>query len=229
MPGADTYLLLYTYVEDMVDRRGPHREAHLAASVPSARRVASSWPVRWATRPPVGRSRGRGVTPRGHRAASRGRPVRRERAGHRPAHRALEPRLFRGRGAPRRITLSATRCARHSSMDDSGTGESAHLTRSECPRPALRRSPERARMSARAVALAVAKLVPVASGEKQPRQPPHRVRQSANRCISGGSSSAGSVVREEIPPQVTPRNLGQGCGFRAHGQPAEPPRRCRAG
>jgi uncharacterized protein YciI len=26
----DTYLLLYTYVEDMADRRGPYREAHLA-------------------------------------------------------------------------------------------------------------------------------------------------------------------------------------------------------
>jgi uncharacterized protein YciI len=30
MPDADTYLLLYTYVPDMADRRGPHREAHLA-------------------------------------------------------------------------------------------------------------------------------------------------------------------------------------------------------
>lgn len=31
MAGADTYLLLYTYVEDMADRRGPYRDAHLAA------------------------------------------------------------------------------------------------------------------------------------------------------------------------------------------------------
>jgi hypothetical protein len=27
----ETYLLLYTYVDDMADRRGPYREAHLAA------------------------------------------------------------------------------------------------------------------------------------------------------------------------------------------------------
>jgi uncharacterized protein YciI len=27
----DTHLLVYTYVEDMADRRGPYREAHLAA------------------------------------------------------------------------------------------------------------------------------------------------------------------------------------------------------
>ncbi len=31
MADEDTYLLLYTYVEDMADRRGPYREAHLAA------------------------------------------------------------------------------------------------------------------------------------------------------------------------------------------------------
>lgn len=31
MADDETYLLLYTYVDDMVDRRGPHREAHLAA------------------------------------------------------------------------------------------------------------------------------------------------------------------------------------------------------
>lgn len=31
MADNDTYLLLYTYVEDMADRRGPYREAHLAA------------------------------------------------------------------------------------------------------------------------------------------------------------------------------------------------------
>jgi len=31
MTDEDIYLLLYTYVEDMADRRGPHREAHLAA------------------------------------------------------------------------------------------------------------------------------------------------------------------------------------------------------
>jgi hypothetical protein len=31
MAGEDTYLLLYAYVEDMADRRGPYREAHLAA------------------------------------------------------------------------------------------------------------------------------------------------------------------------------------------------------
>jgi uncharacterized protein len=30
MAGEDTYLLLYTYVEDMADRRGPFREEHLA-------------------------------------------------------------------------------------------------------------------------------------------------------------------------------------------------------
>jgi uncharacterized protein len=30
MANEDTYLLLYTYVEDMADRRGPFREAHLA-------------------------------------------------------------------------------------------------------------------------------------------------------------------------------------------------------
>jgi uncharacterized protein YciI len=30
MADDDTYLLLYTYVEDMADRRGPHREGHLA-------------------------------------------------------------------------------------------------------------------------------------------------------------------------------------------------------
>lgn len=29
MADGDTYLLLYTYVEDMAERRGPHREAHL--------------------------------------------------------------------------------------------------------------------------------------------------------------------------------------------------------
>ena len=31
MADDDTYLLVYTYVEDMADRRGPYREAHLAA------------------------------------------------------------------------------------------------------------------------------------------------------------------------------------------------------
>lgn len=31
MADEDTYLLLYTYVEDMADRRGPFRDAHLAA------------------------------------------------------------------------------------------------------------------------------------------------------------------------------------------------------
>jgi uncharacterized protein YciI len=31
MSDEDTYLLLYTYVDDMADRRGPYREAHLAA------------------------------------------------------------------------------------------------------------------------------------------------------------------------------------------------------
>ena len=31
MAGEDTYLLLYTYVEDMADRRGPYRDAHLEA------------------------------------------------------------------------------------------------------------------------------------------------------------------------------------------------------
>ena len=31
MTDQDTYLLLYTYVDDMAERRGPHREAHLAA------------------------------------------------------------------------------------------------------------------------------------------------------------------------------------------------------
>ncbi|MGH2896073.1 MAG: YciI family protein [Solirubrobacteraceae bacterium] len=30
MVDQDTYLLLYTYVEDMADRRGPYREEHLA-------------------------------------------------------------------------------------------------------------------------------------------------------------------------------------------------------
>jgi uncharacterized protein len=31
MPDADTHhLLLYTYVPDVLERRGPHREAHLA-------------------------------------------------------------------------------------------------------------------------------------------------------------------------------------------------------
>jgi uncharacterized protein YciI len=29
MATEDTYLLLYTYVEDIADRRGPYREAHL--------------------------------------------------------------------------------------------------------------------------------------------------------------------------------------------------------
>ena len=29
MADNETYLLLYTYVEDMADRRGPYREAHL--------------------------------------------------------------------------------------------------------------------------------------------------------------------------------------------------------
>ncbi len=29
MATEDTYLLLYTYVDDMADRRGPYREAHL--------------------------------------------------------------------------------------------------------------------------------------------------------------------------------------------------------
>ena len=31
MADQDTYLLLYTYVEDMAERRVPHRDAHLAA------------------------------------------------------------------------------------------------------------------------------------------------------------------------------------------------------
>jgi uncharacterized protein YciI len=31
MAGEDTYLLLYTYVEDMAERRGPYRDAHLEA------------------------------------------------------------------------------------------------------------------------------------------------------------------------------------------------------
>ena len=30
MTDNDTFLLLYTYVPDMAQRRGPHREAHLA-------------------------------------------------------------------------------------------------------------------------------------------------------------------------------------------------------
>jgi len=30
MAAEDHYLLLYDYVEDMADRRGPHREAHLS-------------------------------------------------------------------------------------------------------------------------------------------------------------------------------------------------------
>ena len=30
MADDDTYLLLYTYVEDMAERRGPYREEHLA-------------------------------------------------------------------------------------------------------------------------------------------------------------------------------------------------------
>jgi uncharacterized protein len=30
MADDETYLLLYTYVEDILERRGPHREAHLA-------------------------------------------------------------------------------------------------------------------------------------------------------------------------------------------------------
>lgn len=30
MADQDTYLLLYTYVEDMAERRGPYREEHLA-------------------------------------------------------------------------------------------------------------------------------------------------------------------------------------------------------
>lgn len=29
MADEDTFLMLYTYVEDMAERRGPHREAHL--------------------------------------------------------------------------------------------------------------------------------------------------------------------------------------------------------
>lgn len=29
MASEDTYLLLYTYVEDIAERRGPYREAHL--------------------------------------------------------------------------------------------------------------------------------------------------------------------------------------------------------
>ncbi len=29
MSEGDTYLLLYTYVDDMADRRGPYRDAHL--------------------------------------------------------------------------------------------------------------------------------------------------------------------------------------------------------
>lgn len=31
MADEETYLLVYTYVENMADRRGPFREAHLAA------------------------------------------------------------------------------------------------------------------------------------------------------------------------------------------------------
>ena len=30
MADDETYLLLYTYVDDMAERRGPHREGHLA-------------------------------------------------------------------------------------------------------------------------------------------------------------------------------------------------------
>jgi len=30
MADQDTYLLLYTYVEDMAERRGPYRDEHLA-------------------------------------------------------------------------------------------------------------------------------------------------------------------------------------------------------
>jgi hypothetical protein len=30
MANEDTYLLLYTYVEDIAERRGPYREEHLA-------------------------------------------------------------------------------------------------------------------------------------------------------------------------------------------------------
>lgn len=29
MPSDETHLLLYTYVDDMVERRGPYRDAHL--------------------------------------------------------------------------------------------------------------------------------------------------------------------------------------------------------
>jgi uncharacterized protein len=53
MPDTDrTYLLLYDYVEDMPERRTPHREAHLAHI--QAQRDAGNIVMAGAFDPPVG-------------------------------------------------------------------------------------------------------------------------------------------------------------------------------
>ena len=63
MPDEDTYLLLYTYVEDMADRRGPYREAHLAAirAEQDAGRITLAGAL--SSSPPSGAIVFKGVTP----------------------------------------------------------------------------------------------------------------------------------------------------------------------
>jgi uncharacterized protein YciI len=63
MADDDTYLLLYTYVDDMADRRGPHREAHLAGirAEQEAGRIIMAGAL--GTPPSAGAIAWRGVTP----------------------------------------------------------------------------------------------------------------------------------------------------------------------
>jgi uncharacterized protein YciI len=63
MADDETYLLLYTYVEDMAERRGPHREAHLAGirAEQDAGRIVMAGAL--GTPPSSGAIAWRGVTP----------------------------------------------------------------------------------------------------------------------------------------------------------------------
>jgi uncharacterized protein YciI len=60
---GETYLLLYTYVDDMAERRGPYRDAHLAAirAEQEAGHVAMAGAL--GTPPTAGAIAWRGVTP----------------------------------------------------------------------------------------------------------------------------------------------------------------------
>ena len=91
MADEDTYLLVYTYVENMADRRGPYREAHWPGSAPSATPARSAG-GRAGHRPTGGAIVLQGVTREDIETFTAADPYV-ERAGHRPAHRALEPRL----------------------------------------------------------------------------------------------------------------------------------------